>query len=168
MITETLHSKEPRKTVVQLLALTVLLEETPQYFRSDEAFLCETTHAYLRGSTARAARKFRSFAARPIAVTRYIKKKDMLELGRWLCHKVIYFGVVMFRNWSKPGPEIAMSGTAGQAGQAGHFRDICPFCPAGPQGTSERDTGTPGQPPFRGRHCPARLSRSRLKQEMIS
>ena len=151
--------------MVQLLAHTVLLEETPQYFRSDEAFLCETTHAYLRGSTARAARKFRSFAARPIAVTRYIKKKDMLELGRWLCHKVIYFGVVMFRNWSKPGPEIAMSGTAGRAG---HFRDILVFCPAGHEGQYRRDTGTPGQPPLGGVTVPPVLSRSRLERESNS
>ena len=105
LIAETYQSKNPRKTVVELLALGLLLEESPMMFRSDRAFLCQATHVFLRGSAARTKYKFRRNQGRPIATTRHINRKVREELGRWLTKEFVFLGVLIYRQWQKKAAE---------------------------------------------------------------
>jgi hypothetical protein len=101
IIAQTYQTKDVRKTVLQLLALGIMLEETPQSFKSDRAFLYQTTQVYMRGSTARAQYRFRRYEGRRVAVTRYLKRKTRTELGNWLTREIVYFGVLIYRQWMK-------------------------------------------------------------------
>lgn len=101
IIAETYQTKDPGKTVLELLAMGILLDETPQSFKSDQSFLYEATQVFMRGSTARAKYRYRRHEGRRVAVTRYLRRKTRQELGSWLTREVIYFGVMIARQWAK-------------------------------------------------------------------
>ena len=105
LVANTYQTKDTRKTVVQLLALGILLEEGPQSFRSDAAFLCEATHVFLRGSAARMQYKYRENDGRRKAITRYLRKKTRLELGRFLTREIVWLGVLIHREWTRKGAD---------------------------------------------------------------
>ena len=101
IIAQTYETKDIRKTVVQLLAMGVLLEETPQSFKSDRAFLYEATQVFMRGSAARAQYRYRKYEGKRVAVTRYLRRKTRHELGSWLTREMVYLGVMIARQWQK-------------------------------------------------------------------
>ena len=100
-IAEVFASKDPKRTVVELLALGLLLEESPGMFRNDTAFLFATTHTFMRRSAAKTKYRFRPRQGRAIASTRYISRRTRRELGNWLTREVVYFGVMIYRQWQK-------------------------------------------------------------------
>lgn len=101
LIAHTYQSKDPRKTVMQLLALGILLEEGPGSFKSDQAFLFEATHVFLRGSAARAEYKYREYKGGRVAVTRYLRKKTRHALGTFLTREIVWLGVLLHREWQR-------------------------------------------------------------------
>lgn len=105
LVAQTYQSKDPRKTVMQLLALGILLEEGPHSFRSDLAFLFEATHVFLRGSAARAEYRYREYRGGRVAVTRYLKKRTRKALGEFLTREIVWLGVLMHREWQRKGTE---------------------------------------------------------------
>ena len=108
IISEVAASKDHRKTVIELMALGILLEETPQSFKSDRAILCEATHVFIRGSTARASYRYYAKRGTRIAVTRYLRRETRNELGRWLMTEMVTFGVALYRQWMKAAAEQKM------------------------------------------------------------
>jgi hypothetical protein len=104
-IAEVYASKDPKKTVMEQLALGILLEETPQMFRNDTAFLFATTHTFMRRSAAKQKYRFRPKQGRAIASTKYISRRTRAELGRWLTREIVYFGVTIYRQWQREATE---------------------------------------------------------------
>lgn len=104
-IAEVYQSKAPFKTVIELLAFGLLVEESPGMFRNDQAFLFQTTHAYMRRSAAKQKFRFRATHGRAVATTKYLSRKTRTELGRWLTREVVYFGVLIYRQWQKGAAE---------------------------------------------------------------
>jgi hypothetical protein len=104
-IAEVYASKDPRKTVMEQLALGVLLEESPQMFRNDTAFLFATTHTFMRRSAAKQKYRFRPKQGRAIAPTKYLSRKTRQELGRWLTREIVYLGVTIYRRWQREATE---------------------------------------------------------------
>jgi hypothetical protein len=104
-IAEVYGSKDPHQTVMEQLALGLLVEESPGMFKNDTAFLFTTTHQFMRRSAAKSKFKFRSTHGRAIASTRYISRKTRQELGRWLTREIVFFGVLIYRQWTKGAAE---------------------------------------------------------------
>ncbi len=100
-IAEVYGSKDPRRTVMEMLAFGILAEESPGMFRSDRAFLFQTTHTFMRRSAAKQKFRFRATHGRAVASTKYISRRTREELGRWLTREVVYFGVLIYRQWQK-------------------------------------------------------------------
>jgi hypothetical protein len=105
IIAEVYGSKDHRRIVMEQLALGILLEESPQMFRNDTAFLFTTTHTFLRRSAAKTKFRFRPRQGRAIASTKYLSRRTRRELGTWLCREVVYFGVSMYRQWQREAAE---------------------------------------------------------------
>lgn len=103
LVAQTYQSKDHRKTVMQLLALGILLEEGPASFKSDTAFLFEATHVFLRGSAARTQYKYREYKGGRVAVTRYLRKKTRKALGEFITREIVWLGVLMHREWQRKG-----------------------------------------------------------------
>ena len=101
IIAQTYQSKDHRQTVRELLAMGIMLEETPENFRSDLAALCEAGQTFMRGSMARHQAKFRPKVGRRVAVTRYVKRGTRAELGKYLMKNFVFLGVVMAREWTR-------------------------------------------------------------------
>ncbi len=101
IIAQTYQSKDPRKTVMQLLALGILLEEGEGSFKSDTAFLYEATHVFMRGSAAKAKFKYRASRGGRVAMTRYLRKKTRQALGEFLVQEIVWLGVLMYREWGR-------------------------------------------------------------------
>jgi hypothetical protein len=101
MIAEVYGSKDHRKTVMEQLALGILLEESPGMFKNDTAFKYATTHTFLRRSTAKTKFRFRAKQGRAIASTKYLSRRTRTELGNWLTREIVFFGVLIYRQWTK-------------------------------------------------------------------
>jgi hypothetical protein len=104
-IAEVYQSKDAKRIVMEQLALGILLEESPGMFRNDTTFLFTTTHTFMRRSAAKLKYRFRPKQGKAVATTRYISRRTRRELGRWLTREIVYFGVMMYRQWQKDAAE---------------------------------------------------------------
>jgi hypothetical protein len=101
IIHDVYYSKDHRKTVLEMLAMGILWEESPGMFRSDRSYLCELTHIFMRRSKAKAKFKFRASHGRYIASTRYLNRDTRDTLGQWLARELAMFGVALYREWMR-------------------------------------------------------------------
>ena len=105
LIAEVHASKDARKVVMEQMALAILLEESPGMFKNDRAFLFATTHTFMRRSAAKQKFRFRPSQGRAIASTKYLSRRTRTELGNWLTREVVYFGILIYRQWSRTAKE---------------------------------------------------------------
>ena len=96
--------KDPRKTVKEMIAMAILMEENEYLFKSDKAALHELTYVFFRDTSA--SRKpipgSRGVKAAPV----YVNRRTRLVIGRWLLRNLIYYGLVLYRAWKVEGKEL--------------------------------------------------------------
>ena len=99
-IAQVLASKDPRVTVLELLALGVMYEEQPHVFKNHTSFQCEAVITFLRNSGAFRKKTFRPASGKVTAATRYLPRKLAAAIGEWLIETVIIYGFKLSRIWN--------------------------------------------------------------------
>lgn len=91
--------KDPRDTVLELMALGLVFEEDDHCFKSDQAFRCAVVNSFLRGTYVGTKITYRPDQGRPIAATRYIKHPVVDALADVLIKAVVVHGVTLAKRW---------------------------------------------------------------------
>jgi hypothetical protein len=100
IVSRTSRLKDSRKTVTQLLALGLMLEDQPRSFRSDTAIFFQAVNVFNEDANVR-KKLYSKQTGKIETVTRYGKKSARLHLGRWLMKNYVSLGIQLSRQWSK-------------------------------------------------------------------
>jgi ABC-type ATPase with predicted acetyltransferase domain len=99
-VAHVLESKDPRVTVLELLALGVMYEEQPHVFKSHTSFKSEAVITFLRNSGAFRKKTYRPASGKVTAATRYLPRNLTAATGEWLIDTVIVYGFKLSRMWN--------------------------------------------------------------------
>ncbi|MFN4143537.1 hypothetical protein [Aestuariivirga sp.] len=99
-VANVLGSKNPRVTVLELLALGVMYEEQSHVFKNHTSFKSEAVITFLRNSGAFRKKTYRPASGKVTAATRYLPRKLTAAIGEWLIDTMIIYGFKLSRMWN--------------------------------------------------------------------